>query len=182
MPTYISFLRGINVGGKNILPMKSLSALFEQCGARQVATYIQSGNVVFSLSTASQLPDLESKLAAQIQQQFGFTPSLLTMSLAELEQAIECCPYDTTITDQATLHFGFLAQVAEHPDLEKMQSVCKDSEQFALLEKTFSLSAPEGIGKSKLATTAERYIGVAMTMRNLKTVLKVRELAGGLGK
>lgn len=181
MNIYISFLRGINVGGNNLLPMKSLVALFEQCGASQVATYIQSGNVVFALDETSSLSALETAVAAHIQTQFGFTPAMLSLSLTELEHAIAHCPYDAEEVDPATMHYGFLAQAPTAPDLEKMHSLRKDSEQFELSEKVFYLSAPEGIGRSKLAASAERCIGVAMTMRNLKTVMQVREMARGLG-
>lgn len=180
MKPHISFLRGINVGGKNILPMKSLAALFEQCGANQVVTYIQSGNVVFALDETLRLSSLEAAVAAQIQSQFGFTPAILSLSLLELEHAIDHCPYDAAELDPATLHYGFLAQQPDAPDLEKMHSLRKDSEQFELSDKVFYLSAPEGIGKSKLAASAERCIGVAMTMRNFKTVIRVRDIARGL--
>jgi uncharacterized protein (DUF1697 family) len=47
MSTWVAFLRGINVGGKNSLPMKELVAMLESIGARNVKTYIQSGNAVF---------------------------------------------------------------------------------------------------------------------------------------
>lgn len=47
MNTYIALIRGINVGGKNILPMKELIGLFEEMYYQKVKTYIQSGNVVF---------------------------------------------------------------------------------------------------------------------------------------
>ncbi|MBI3712094.1 MAG: DUF1697 domain-containing protein [Burkholderiales bacterium] len=180
MKPHISFLRGINVGGKNILPMKSLSALFEQCGASQVVTYIQSGNVVFALDDALQLPTVEAAVVAQIQSQFGFAPAMLSFSLAELEHAIDHSPYDAEQCDPATLHYGFLAQQPDAHDLEKMHSLRKDSEQFELSDRVFYLSAPEGIGRSKLAASAERCIGVAMTMRNFKTVMRVREIARGL--
>jgi len=56
--TYIVLLRGINVGGKNIIKMKDLVALLEDLGAKQVKTYIQSGNVVFqSMKEPSQLSE-----------------------------------------------------------------------------------------------------------------------------
>ena len=161
--------------------MKSLAVLFELCGASQVATYIQSGNVVFALDETLRLSSLEAAVVAQIQSQFGFTPAMLSLSLAELEHAIDHCPYDAAELDPATLHYGFLAQRPDAPDLEKMHSLRKDSEQFELSDRVFYLSAPEGIGRSKLAASAERCIGVAMTMRNFKTVMQVRDMARGLG-
>ncbi|MGH9388723.1 MAG: DUF1697 domain-containing protein, partial [Vicinamibacteria bacterium] len=48
----MALLRGINLGGKNRLPMKDLAAMFTEGGCESVATYIQSGNVVFEASPA----------------------------------------------------------------------------------------------------------------------------------
>lgn len=177
MPTTISFLRGINVGGKNILPMKALSALFEQAGATQVKTYIQSGNVVFALDKNTSLQQLETAVAAQIQTQFGFTPAMLIITLDALEQAIAHNPYAADQPDPACMHFGFLAQTAPNADHAKMQNLRSDSERYTVIDTTFYLHAPDEIGRSKLAANAERCLGVAMTMRNLKTVTQVLELA-----
>ncbi|MDX9931406.1 MAG: DUF1697 domain-containing protein [Bacteroidales bacterium] len=49
---YVALLRGINVGGKNVIRMKELKSLFEHCGFSDVETYIQSGNVMFSQGVA----------------------------------------------------------------------------------------------------------------------------------
>ena len=49
---HVALLRGVNVGGKNMLPMKNLAAMFATAGCRDVATYIQSGNVVFNAPAA----------------------------------------------------------------------------------------------------------------------------------
>jgi uncharacterized protein (DUF1697 family) len=56
--TYIVLFRGINAGGKNILPMKELVEIFEGMGFEKVKTYIQSGNVVFhsKINLAKKLP------------------------------------------------------------------------------------------------------------------------------
>ena len=50
--THVALLRGINVGGKNMIPMADLAAMFDRCGCTSVQTYIQSGNVVFSATPA----------------------------------------------------------------------------------------------------------------------------------
>jgi uncharacterized protein (DUF1697 family) len=54
MARYVALLRGINVGGKNLIPMPGLKAAFEDAGFDDVRTYIQSGNVLFSTASASQ--------------------------------------------------------------------------------------------------------------------------------
>ena len=53
MPTHVALLRGINVGGKNLLPMQHLARMFQDAGCDEVRTYIQSGNVIFKAGRAS---------------------------------------------------------------------------------------------------------------------------------
>ena len=68
-PRWVALLRGINVGGKNMLPMKYLAAMFGEAGANEVRTYIQSGNVVFASGPrlARQLPRLiEGRIAERL--------------------------------------------------------------------------------------------------------------------
>ena len=71
MAKYLALLRGINVGGKNKLPMKSLIEMFLEAGCADVQTYIQSGNVIFNASSTLyiQLPDL---ITSRINLQFGY--------------------------------------------------------------------------------------------------------------
>ena len=83
---YVALLRGINVGGKNMLPMKDLTALFGAAGAENVQTYIQSGNVIFeaSASVAAELPDLIAILGTPIFDQCA--PDEQRILLAVLER------------------------------------------------------------------------------------------------
>ena len=84
---YVAFLRGINVGGKNILPMKDLAEIFRATGCEQVRTFIQSGNVLFSAE-----PNAESRLAKQItaaiNARFGYNIPVVLRTLPELEAAV----------------------------------------------------------------------------------------------
>ena len=75
--TFVALLRGINVGGKNKLPMEDLAEMFAAAGCRDVRTYIQSGNVVFTATprVAERLPAL---IAARIEEAFGYrTPVVM---------------------------------------------------------------------------------------------------------
>jgi uncharacterized protein (DUF1697 family) len=176
MNTYIAFFRAINVGGKNPLPMKSLVAILEGMGARNVRTYIQSGNAVFQI--AEKKPALlSSQLAAEIKQRHGFEPLTLILDLAALQKACADNPFPEAEADPPSLHLGFLAAKPQGPDLDKLSSLKKASEQFHLTDGVFYLHAPEGVGKSKLAASAEKLLGVPMTDRNWRTVCKVMELA-----
>ncbi len=176
MKTYIALFRGINVGGKSSLPMKELVALLEDLGARNVKTYIQSGNAIFQ-SAAENVSQLSDKISAEVKHRRGFTPHVLILELTDIEKAIAENPFPEAESDPSTLHLGFLAHTPKGADLEKMESLKKESEKFHLSDSVFYLYAPEGVGRSRLAASIEKLLGVPMTDRNWRTVCKIREMA-----
>jgi len=176
MNTYIALFRGINVGGKNSLPMKGLVAILEEIGAKNVRTYIQSGNAVFQ-SIEKNPSRLSKQLAAEIKKRYGFEPHVLLLGLEAINKAIAMNPFPEAETEPSSLHIGFLASSPKNPDLKKLDSLRKESERFHLSDHVFYLHAPEGVGRSKLAASTEKLLGVPMTDRNWRTVCKIRELA-----
>jgi uncharacterized protein (DUF1697 family) len=176
MKTWIALLRGINVGGHNILPMKELRALLETEGFVDVRTYIQSGNCVFgaSESDAETLADL---ITERIEQNFGFRPAVLVLEKPDLDRAIADNPFAEHADDPKTIHLSFLKERPTSPDLEALRALQASSEHFELTQTVFYLHAPDGIGRSKLAAQVEKKLGVQTTARNLRTVLKLAELA-----
>src|SRR3979409_1218441 len=83
MTTYISMLRGINVGPHKRIKMDELRKSFEALGFEQVKTYIQSGNVVFKAGKSSAVA-LGKKIEARIVGDFGFSSSVIVRTSAEL--------------------------------------------------------------------------------------------------
>lgn len=75
MTVYIALLRGINVGGKNIIKMNDLKKVFESIGLNEVQTYIQSGNVLFKSSEENEL--LLKKIEHEIEKVFGFSVTVI---------------------------------------------------------------------------------------------------------
>jgi uncharacterized protein (DUF1697 family) len=180
MKTYIALFRGINVGGRHILPMKELVALLEDLGCRNVKTYIQSGNAVFE-SKASNTSQLSKKISAEIKKRRGFEPHVLLLSLDEMEKAIANNPFpEGGEKEPKALHAGFLTSTPKAPDLEALERLKANREQFHLIGTIFYLYAPEGIGRSKLAASTEKLLGVPLTDRNWSTVRKIMEIAKGL--
>lgn len=88
-------------------------------------------------------------------------------------------PFREGEAEPSTLHLGFLDSVPPRPDRAALKALATETERFALKGRVFYLHAPDGIGRSKLAAAAERKIGVPMTMRNWRTVGKLRELLAG---
>jgi uncharacterized protein (DUF1697 family) len=172
METWILLFRGINVGGNNILPMAKLKSDLESLKARNVHTYIQSGNAVFD-STARTASSLTRKIARRIEEQHGFRPHVLILNRDELLTAIKSNPFPRAVSDPRTLHFFFLAEPASDPDLEALDAAKSSTEQYRLTNGVFYLHAPDGIARSKLAANAEKYLGVVTTARNFRTVDKL---------
>lgn len=176
MPTFIALLRGINIGGTHPLPMKELVAILEALGCTNVATYIQSGNAVFKcqVGLAAQLAE---KISREVGRRRGFEPSVILLTLKELEQAMRRNPFPEAEADPTRLAVGFLGKAPQKPDLAGLEALRLKSERFAVVERCFYLYAPNGFGKSKLASRAEKLLGVPMTARNWRTVGKIREMA-----
>ena len=179
MNVWILLMRGINVGGKNILPMKTLRELIEELGGEQVSTYIQSGNAVFR-HTESDASALASKVRASVQTRCSFEPAVLLLAVKEFEQAIGNNPFDAETKDPKTVHLWFLSEAPKNPDLDGMASIRSASERFELIDDVFYLHAPDGIGRSKLAAKVERLLGVDATARNWRTASKIQELTSDL--
>ncbi len=175
MNIYIALFRGINVGGKNVLPMKELVAVLEDAGARNVKTYIQSGNAVFE-SKKKDASWLSHKIRVEIKQRRGFEPHILLLELDDIERAIKKNPFPEAETDPKALHVGFLDSAPENPNLKMLERLKRDSERFQLIDNVFYLHAPEGVGRSKLAANAEKLLGVPMTDRNWRTVCEIWEM------
>lgn len=170
MDTYIALFRGINVGGKNILPMKNLVEILEGMGCEKVKTYIQSGNAVFQ-TKRTQAKKLAEGIGTKIFGSHGFKPKVLLLEVSELEESIKNNPFKTE--DGKALHFFFLESTPIEPDLEGLMNVKSNSEEFKLKSKTFYLFAPDGVGRSKLAAKVEQALGVPVTARNWNTVNKL---------
>jgi uncharacterized protein (DUF1697 family) len=176
LKTYIALFRGINVGGKNILPMKELILLLQNFGFENIKTYIQSGNVVFR-SNKKDEPPLSRQISKKIKEIYRSEPIIHILGLQELENAISKNPFPESESKPESLHLGFLAAEPKNPDFIKLEALKKNSERYRLIDKIFYLNAPEGIGRSKLAANSERLLGVPMTDRNWRTVCKIRDIA-----
>jgi len=168
MKTYILLFRGINVGGRNILPMRDLGLLLQENGFDGVKTYIQSGNVV--LKGKAKPGD---SLSSVIESRFGFRPEIIALEAHEFEAAVKHNPYD--LADGKAVHLYF-SEREPQPDMDKLAALASERERFELKGKVFYLYAPEGIGRSKLVAGLEKCLGVSATGRNLNTLNKLRQM------
>ncbi len=168
MSTYVVLLRGVNVGGKNLLPMRELRTILEENGFKKVKTYIQSGNIILINDTA---PD--AAIRNLIERHFSFVANVMALSEEEFFRSIENNPYQEYLGK--FVHFFFCIGNPEF-DEAKLLEFASATESFCLSERVFYLHAPEGIGRSKLAAKIEACLGVPVTARNLNTVNKLKTM------
>ncbi len=160
----VILLRGINVGGHGKLPMKELCGMLEGLGA---VSYIQSGNVVIDGNVEPE------KLAAVIEAEKGFRPSVMVFSQAAFLEIAGAPPFAEP--EGKFLHIWFAANPFTF-DQEKADSLRADTERLHISARAIWLHAPNGIGRSKLAAKIEALAGVPCTARNTNTVAKLLEM------
>jgi len=175
MTRTIALLRGINVGGRNKLPMAGLKAHCSKLGANDIETYIQSGNVVFSAPEIDPIT-FSNDLSKAIEASHGFAPDILVITAKDLEKAIRNCPFPKDELSDKILHFYFLSDTPSEPDANKLDDLKVSSEKWALKGKVFYLYAPDGFGRSKLAAKAETVLVGRATVRNWRTVTKLQAM------
>ena len=175
MKTWIALFRGINMVGKHLLPMKELVVLLEELGARDVKTYHQSGNVVFR-HRGKNSGRLAARIGAAIKKQYGFEPRILLLEVEEFARIMTDNPFPEGVSEPE-LCVVFLTDVPEHPNLDALEAVRKESERFALYGKVFYMHCPEGTYRSKMAGRIERSLGVSVTGRAWSTIEKLMAMA-----
>jgi uncharacterized protein (DUF1697 family) len=175
--TYVALLRGINVGGSRKIRMADLREVFAEAGCGDVATYIQSGNVVFthpSSDEAKVIRDLERRIEAST----GFDVPVVLRTDAELHRVLDANPYGDV--DPKTLHVVFLPAPPAAADARAFDAARFAPEEYAVVGREVFLHLPDGIGRAKLppALPLIRGTGTARNWRTVQTLAGMtRELA-----
>lgn len=176
MTVWIALLRGINLGAKTTLKMKDLVSTLEYLGLEQVRTYIQSGNVVFK-SGRKGAGKLATDIRNAIVKAHKIDPHVIVLSRSALEKAAAANPYGEADEEPTTVHVYFLDKKPPAGAKAALENLRAGRERFALRGAVMYLHAPDGFGRSKLATGAEKALGVPATARNWRTVGRLIEMA-----
>jgi uncharacterized protein (DUF1697 family) len=173
---HVALLRGINVGGKNMLPMKELTSLFANAGCTDVTTYIQSGNVLFTADSAV-IAGLATVIAQQIDERFGLRVPVVLRSAAELTLAIQNNPFLRSGAEEDWLHVYFLASVPGAAEIAALDPSRSTPDTFAVVGREVYLQLPNGMARTKLTNAHfDSKLRTVSTARNWRTVLKLAEL------
>jgi uncharacterized protein (DUF1697 family) len=180
VPTHVALLRGINVAGKK-LAMADLRAVMAGLGYTDVATYIQSGNAVFT-SDETDTTKLADQLQQAIADQLSVDCGVVVVTRDELQQVIDDNPFPGEDNPKA-LHAVFRraelteaeqAKVAEAAERAKAKG-CQD--EAVIVGRTMFLHTPDGLGRSELsAQLARTAASKTGTARNWATVHKLRAM------
>jgi len=190
VPTHVALLRGINVGGGGKVEMAELRKVVASLGHRDVVTYIQSGNVVFSPgSRSAAVPataDLAEELRAAIADELKVRAAVIVLDRAELAAVISANPYADE-PEPRFVHGVFLPHEADAATRAAVrEGVAKAAGQGSRDEATIAgrmmyLHTPDGFGTSDLARwlMSKKSPVAAGTARNWRTVTKLLALCDG---
>jgi uncharacterized protein (DUF1697 family) len=172
----IVLLRGINLGPRNRIAMPELREALEGVGYEDVATYVQSGNVV--LSTTGKPDQTATRIERLIRDEFALDIAVVARTRAELARVVGRNPLGKVAKDPKRYQVSFLAKKPGRTISAKLEAVSAPTERFVVDGREIYAWHPAGVARSKLwAFLAGQGLGVKATARNWTTVTKLLELA-----
>lgn len=171
MTRYIVLLRGINVSGKNKLPMQDLRKMLSDLGYQNVQTYIQSGNII--LDSEKKKNNIEKEIKEEIKLRFKYDVPVIARTIDGIQKAIQRNPYP--MENEKVIAVIFLSEPVTITNIEINKA---EEDQFTILEDVIYIYCPSGFGRSKLTINVfEKKLNVSATSRNWRTTNKLLELA-----
>ena len=174
MTQYIALLRGVNLGGHNIVAMADLRAMLEGMGFTAVRSLLQSGNVVFH-ARAQASASLEHKLEQEAQRRLDVDTDFHVRTAAEWQTIIKRNPFPEAAR-QDPGHFLLMCfkEAPAAKDVKALQAAIKDREVVRAVGRQVYVIYPDGVGRSRLTTALiDKTLGLRGTARNWNTVLKL---------
>ena len=171
---HLALLRGINVGGKAVLPMKELAAIFAAAGASSVETYIQSGNVIFEAAHADEVGAL---VTVEIARLYGYPGRIVLRSADELRKTYATNPFARAGASIETLHVYFLADWPDKNAVKGLDTERSPGDSFVVMERDVFLHLPNGMARTKLTNVyIDSKLKTVSTARNWKTIGRLVEM------
>ncbi|MDG4875689.1 DUF1697 domain-containing protein [Mesorhizobium sp. WSM4935] len=178
---FVALFSGINVGGNRIVKMAELKAFFEGLGFSDVATYVQSGNVVFRAKTEDAAA-LTKELETAFEKKWGFNSRIMVRDAGWFERLVTDNPYPEIAGEPTKLHAYALEREPTAEETKRLADKCTGPERFEIKGDVLYLHAPDGLGKSVFANLIPRTLKVPGTARNWRSVLALLEMAGKAGR
>lgn len=173
MPRFVALLRGVNVGGSGRMAMADLRTCVEGAGFEDVATHIQSGNVLVRTSMRS-AEKVARALEAAVEADLGFRTAVMVRTAAQLTAALDERPFPKAA--DAALHIAFLREKPSAANAKELVAP-EGPDEVAVVGREVYLHYPDGQGRSKLSGAyIEKRLGVPATARKRSVVEKLRDL------
>lgn len=180
MTQYIAFLRGINVGGHNIIKMKEFKLLLLNLGLEKVNTYIQSGNVVFQSDKNAE--QLQLIIEREINDVYGYSVTVMIRTASEFAEIINNCPYPVdSLAEGESVHLALWEKEPAEERIKQLLDFKRETEECCLTGKEVYLYLRLGVQDSKLAVYLQK-LGGSVTMRNWKTIKKLENMVNAMSK
>jgi uncharacterized protein (DUF1697 family) len=169
-----ALLRGINIGPSKRISMPALREIVESLGHRDVETYLQSGNVVFTPVEAAG-PDLAPAIEAAIEDATGVDVAVLVRTGRELADVMSANPY--TVDDPTRVVVAFLGEAVDLSRLGLGDLGGYAPDELTQIGRELFISVPNGQGRSKLMEAlTKRRVPTVVTVRNWRTVVALAEM------
>ncbi|MBA2278810.1 MAG: DUF1697 domain-containing protein [Chloroflexia bacterium] len=170
MSTHVALLRGINLGGKNMVPMAELRGYVERAGGANVRSVVQSGNVLFDASPTDAVT-IGAAITTRIREQLGLTVPVVLLSADELRAIVLGNPFLTEGAPEKELHVMVLSGVPTPERVAKLDPDRSPPDRFAVVDRAIYIHAPNGVARGRLTNDYfDRALDAVSTSRNWRTV------------
>lgn len=173
---FVALLRGVNVGGNNMISMKELKESFTGMGFAQVATYINSGNIIFK-TNETDARKLEKKIEQMLVKEYELDSRVVIRSLAEMEELVESLPQTWNSDSNWRYNVIFLRHTVDSEELLADVPIKEGIEEVFYRPGTLLWSAQvDELNRTNMLKLAKRKLYLEMTVRNTNTTRKLCEL------
>ena len=173
---YIALLRGINMGGNNLMKMEDLRAVFTGCGFQNVVSYINSGNLAFDAPSTAE-SKLVDKIEDAVEARFGKRVDVMVRPQSEIASIIKNNPFDGQYESHKHMHVLFLREPMPKEKEELLQASAFPGEKYDVRDREIYNLLPNGVAGSLLTKGFfEKKPRVSYTGRNWRTVEKLATL------
>lgn len=177
MPRYVALLRGINVGAKKRIAMADLTALVEGLGHTGVATYVNSGNVVFDAESGDDTT-LADSIEAALMTRYSLDVPVVVRSGEEMAAIVAKNPFPESADQPKTLHVSFLSEKPAAHLVDALTGIEKGDDDYRVVGRNVYLHYPNGMsGAVFMVNGLDRALAVTSTSRNWRTVLRLAEMS-----
>jgi len=173
---FVALLRGVNVGGNNMISMSSLKKSFETLGFSDVVTYINSGNIIFK-SREADARKLEVKIEKMLSKEYQLDSKVVLRGFSEMEKLVQNLPRNWTGDSGWRYNVIFLRHTIDSEKILAELEVKKDIEEVVYRPGTLLWSAEvSALTRTNMLKLSSRKMYHDMTIRNLNTTRKLHEL------